>query len=264
ALEPLLRIPLAREAGGLVQPEGLVGVQRVQPRPVTERQSFRLAVPDGHAQRHTVAALADAGIVFDGYEEGRAVRTPTSSLPGIEVKVMRPQDMPRAVALGYFDLALTGRDWLRAFTATFPAAPVVELCDLKRSNYRLGAVITEDLAVDSIEEAIAYWRRDDPEFPIRVASEYVALADEYARSRHLGKYRVIPISGASEGFVPEDAEILVEGTETGTTLRANRLRMIDVIMESTNCAIGAAERPSGRRGELRDDFVRRLVAGAGA
>jgi ATP phosphoribosyltransferase len=264
ALEPLLRIPLAREAGGLVQPEGLVGVQRAQPRSAVERQSFRLAVPDGHAQRHTVAALADAGIVFDGYEEGRAVRTPTSSLPGIEVKVMRPQDMPRAVALGYFDLALTGRDWLRAFTATFPAAPVVELCDLKRSNYRLGAVITEDLAVDSIEEAIAYWRRDDPEFPIRVASEYVALADEYARSRHLGKYRVIPISGASEGFVPEDAEILVEGTETGTTLRANRLRMIDVIMESTNCAIGAAERPSGRRGELRDDFVRRLVAGAGA
>jgi ATP phosphoribosyltransferase len=141
---------------------------------------------------------------------------------------------------------------------------VVELCDLKRSNYRLGAVITEDLVVDSIEEAIAYWRRNDPEFPIRVASEYVALADEYARSRHLGKYRVIPISGASEGFVPEDAEILVEGTETGATLKANRLRMIDVIMESTNCAIGAAVRPGGRRGELRDDFVRRLAAGAGA
>src|SRR5262249_21160217 len=157
-------------------------------------------------------------------------RYPVASDPEITVKVMRPQDMPRAVALGHFDLAMTGRDWLRAFTASFPAAPVVELCDLKRSKYRMGAVITEDLPVESIEEAIAIWRRDDPGRPIRVASEYASLADEYARSRHLGAYRVIPISGASEGFVPEDAEILIEGTETGSTLRANRLRMIDVIM----------------------------------
>jgi ATP phosphoribosyltransferase len=71
---------------------------------------------------------------------------------------------------------------------------------------------------------------------------------------------VIPLSGASEGFVPEDAEILIEGTETGTTLRANRLRMIDVIMESTNCAIGHTTRPPGRRGELRDEFIERLTA----
>ena len=174
----------------------------------------------------------------------------------------RGSTIPRL--LGHFDLAMTGRDWLRAFTASFPAAPIVELCDLKRSKYRMGAVIAEDLPVASIEEAIAYWRRDDPERPIRVASEYASLADEYARSRHLRQYRVIPISGASEGFVPEDAEILIEGTETGSTLRANRLRMIDVIMESTNCAIGAATRPSGRRGELRDQFVQRLAAAAEA
>ena len=120
------------------------------------------------------------------------------------------------------------------------------------------------LAVESIEEAVAFWRKDDPDRPIRVASEYASLADEYARSRHLRQYRVIPISGASEGFVPEDAEILIEGTETGSTLRANRLRMIDVIMESTNCVIGAATRPSGRRGELRDRFVERLIAASAA
>ncbi len=141
---------------------------------------------------------------------------------------------------------------------------MTELCDLKRSKYRLGAVVTEDLPVETIEEAIAYWRRDDPEKPIRVASEYVSLADEYARSRHLGRYQVIPISGASEGFVPADAEILIEGTETGTTLKANRLTMIDLIMESTNCAIGSVERPDGVRGDLRDDFVARLARAAEA
>ena len=106
--------------------------------------------------------------------------------------------------------------------------------------------------------AVAYWRRDDPRRPIRVASEYAALADHYARERRLGRYQVIPISGASEGFVPDDAEILIEGSETGTTLRANQLHMIDVIMESTNCAIGNAVRPEGARGALRDDLVARL------
>ena len=160
---------------------------------------------------------------------------------------MRPQDMPRAIALGQFDLALTGRDWLAAHQASFPASPVVELADLRRSRYDLGAVVSEDVPAETIEDAIAYWRRHDPGRAIRVASEYVALADRYARDRHLGRYRVIPISGASEGFVPEDAEVLIEGSETGTTLRANRLRMIDVIMVSTNCVIGTAVRPAGAR-----------------
>ena len=262
ALEPLLRMPRATESGGLVVPDPLAITARKTAPVTAEREVFRIAVPDGHAQRHTVAALADAGIAFPGYAEDSAQRYPDSGMPDVQVKVMRPQDMPRAVALGQIDLGLTGRDWLRAFLATFPAAPVVELCDLKRSKYRLGAVVSEDLPAENIDEAIAYWRRDDPEFPIRVASEYVSLEDEYARSRHLGQYRVIPISGASEGFVPEDAEILIEGTETGTTLKANRLTMIDVIMESTNCGIGSATRPPGRRGELRDDFVSRIVAAA--
>ena len=260
ALEPLLALPRGDEQDGVVVPPPLTGALRAVPRAVSERASFRIAVPDGHAQRHTVAALADAGIAFRGYEEGASTRHPVAEDPDVIVKVMRPQDMPRAVALGHFDIAFTGRDWLRAFAASFPAAPIVELADLQRSNYRMGAVVSEDLPVETIDEAIALWRRHDPDRTIRVASEYAALADEYARSRHLGRYRVIPISGASEGFVPEDAEILIEGTETGSTLRANRLRMIDVIMESTNCAIGNVVRPSGRRGELRDWYVERLSA----
>jgi ATP phosphoribosyltransferase len=170
--------------------------------------------------------------------------------------------MPQAVALGCFDLALTGRDWLAAHLAAFPTSPVMELCDLRRSRYRMGAVVAEDLPASTIADAVAYWRKDDPHRPIRIASEYVPLADHYARERHLGRYQVIPISGASEGFVPEDAEILIEGTETGSTLRANKLRMIDVTMESTNCAIGSTTRPPGERGNIRDELVKRLRSGA--
>ncbi len=270
ALDALLQLP--------ARPPAPIGVLYgpLRPTPLVQRPAagtratdagardgrLRLAVPDGHAQRHTVEALASAGIAFDGYDEQQAVRRPRSAIEGVTVKVIRPQDMPQAVALGRFDVALTGRDWLATHLAAFPASPVVELCDLHRSRYRMGAVVSEDVPAETITEALAYWRRDDPGRAIRVASEYVELADHYARDRHLGRYRVIPIGGASEGFVPDDAEILIEGSETGTTLRANRLRMIDVIMESTNCAIGSTVRPPGARGELRDRLVERLAAAA--
>lgn len=264
ALAPLLRLAAGSAGGGPLTSSPLDVRREVRVTRANVREKFRIAVPDGHAQRHTVTALADAGIRFNGYTADSTVRRPRSEQPGVQVKVMRPQDMPRAVALGLYDLALTGRDWLAAHAAAYPGAPVVELADLRRSRYELGAVVPEALPAATIAEAVAHWRRDDPARPIRVASEYAALADRYARERHLGRYRVIPISGASEGFVPEDADILIEGTETGTTLRANALRMIDVIMVSTNCAIGHAERPAGWRGTVRDDLVARLAAAADA
>ncbi|MEE8336497.1 MAG: ATP phosphoribosyltransferase [Dehalococcoidia bacterium] len=269
ALEPLMRLPAgdAEEAVGVPRPlgdaaagSGAAGSGAA----AAERTALRVAVPNGHAQRHAVAALEAAGIVFDGYDEQQATRRPRSDLDGVEVKVLRPQDMPGAVALGLYDLALTGRDWLEAHRAAFPPSPVEELLDLGRARYRLGAVVPDDLPVETVDEAVEYWRREDPRKPIRVASEYVALADRYARERRLGRYRVIPISGASEGFVPDDAEILIEGSETGVTLRANRLRMIDVIMESTTCVIGSPEAPGGRRGALRRELVERLRAGVEA
>ena len=263
ALEPLLALPAASDGGGVTVARPLaVANGRAAKRTDGERTAFRLALPDGHAQPHTVEALASAGLSLEGYDGERCDRRPGSAIEGLEVKVIRPQDMPQAVALGCFDLALTGRDWLAAHLAAFPPSPVTELCDLRRSRYRMGAVVDEDLPAESIAEAVAHWRRDDPQRPIRIASEYVPLADHYARERHLGRYQVIPISGASEGFVPEDAEILIEGIETGSTLRANKLRMIDVIMESTNCAIGSTTRPLGARGDLRDELVERLRAGA--
>lgn len=264
ALGPLLALPAGANEAGPVTPQALGVPRRVSSAPAAERDVLRLAVPDGHAQRHTAEALAAAGLALDGYDAERAVRRPGSGIEGVEVKVIRPQDMPRAVALGLFDLAITGRDWLAAHVAAFPASPVVELVDLRRSRYQLGAVISDGVPAGTVEEAVAYWRRDDPQRAVRVASEYVALADHYARERRLGRYRVLPISGAAEGFIPDDADILIEGSETGETLRANGLRMIDVIMESTNCVIGAATAPPGRRGVLREQLVGRLRAAAGS
>jgi ATP phosphoribosyltransferase len=228
------------------------------------RTTIRLALPDGHQQRHVAQALADAGLRFDGYDDSVCVRRPGTSIDALEVKVVRPHDMPQLVALGQVDLAITGRDCLMEHLYQFPSSPASELLDLERGQYNLSAVVSEDLPADNIEDAIAHWRHAGRPF-IRLASEFMSTADHYARSRHLWRYRIIPIAGASEGFVPEDAELLIEGTETGRTLRENRLKAIDLLYRSTTCVIGHANPElDGRRRELHGELLASLGTAARA
>ncbi len=94
---------------------------------------------------------------------------------------------------------------------------------------------------------------------LRVAAEFPATADHYARSRHFWRYQVIPIAGASEGFVPEDADLLIEGTETGKTIAENRLKVIDLLYRSTTCVIGSRDPElSGNRRRVYDELLAAL------
>ena len=226
------------------------------------RTKLRLALPDGHAQSHTIAALRAAGIRVFGYDEGTVVRRPQIDVEGVDVKVIRPQDMPQQVAIGQFDLAVTGRDWLFDHRVQFPSSPVEEIVDLRRSIYSL-AVIVKDVPAENVADALTWWRSQS-DAPIRVASEYPNIADHFARERHFGRYSVIPIQGASEGFVPEDAEILIEGIDTGSSVRANNLTVLERFFESTNCVIANTRRPEGALRPVFDALVEQLQLGAAA
>ena len=232
-------------------------------RPPRPRRDLRLALPDGHAQRHTHAALAAAGLAFEGYGERTAVTRPCSRIDGLTLKVIRPQDMPQQVALGNFDLAITGRDWVLDHRTAFPSSPVRELADLRRSRYSISVVVDEQIPGDTLAAALAHWRADGRDV-IRIASEYANLADHFARQHHIGRYQIVPVSGASEGFVPEDCEILLEGTETGASVAANRLKVVERIFESTNCLIGGAEPPAGEATALYHSLIERLRASVAA
>ena len=256
-LGPLLTLPSAGgDTGRLTLPRAAMPLTQASRTP-QPRATVRLALPDGHAQRHTFAALAEAGLEFEGYGERTYVRRPRSGVEGLEVKVIRPQDMPQQVALGSFDLAITGRDVLMEHRFAFPSSPAVEAVDLGRSRYTIAAAVSEDVPADTLAEAVAHWRQEGRS-AIRVASEYPNIADHFARVHHLGRYRIIPVSGASEAFVPEDSEILIEGTETGSSFRANRLKAIEQVMESTNCVIARATPIDGARGKLVEWLVERL------
>ncbi len=205
----------------------------------TSEDTVRLALPDGHQQEPTLNLLSKSGIRIEDYPSDTGNRRPKIKLDGVSVKVIRPQDMPMQVANGNFDLAITGRDWLREHLYQFPSSPVKELVDLKFGKVRLVAVVSQELSVDDtsgLRQLI-----EERGEPLRVASEYVNIADKYARDNRLGHYRVIPTWGATEAFLPEDADLLVENTETGRTIARHNLKIIDTLFESTACLIGSAD-----------------------
>ena len=224
----------------------------------TPMDTVRLALPDGHQQQPTVKLLNRAGIKLDDYPSETGNRRPKINIDGVTVKVIRPQDMPLQVANGNFDLAITGRDWLTEHLEQFPSSPVRELAELKSSKVRIVAVVSRELSVENtggLRQLIA-----EREEPFRVASEYVNIADKYARDNHLGHYRVIPTWGATEAFLPEDADLLIENTETGRTIARHNLKIIDTLFESTGCLIGNANSVSAVKGSRIEAIVQRLRA----
>ena len=226
-------------------PAGVSRVPRAMTKPPAREMPadvVRLALPDGHQQRHVRSILDKAGIEISDYPSAVGNCRPGSSLAGVAIKVIRPQDMPLQVANGNFDLAITGRDWLTEHHYQFPSSPVEELLDLKYGRVRVVAVVSQELAVADVEGLRQLYQGRS----IRVTSEYVNMADHYARTSHLGLYRVIPTWGATEAFLPEDADLLIENTETGGTIARHNLKIIDTLFESTACLIGNSASISSR------------------
>ncbi|AKG53451.1 ATP phosphoribosyltransferase [Dehalogenimonas sp. WBC-2] len=217
----------------------------------------RLALPDGHQQPHVRKILDAANISITDYPSDRGLRRPVSDMGGFAIKTIRPQDMPLQVANGNFDLAITGWDWLTDHLHQFPGSPVKRLLDLKYGWVRIVAVVANEVPVTNAVELKEYFRGQN----LRVATEYINIADDYARHNHFGRYRIAPTWGSTEAYIPEDADLLIENTETGGTIARHNLRIIDTLFESTACVIGntqAAGNPVKR--QRMETFVKRLSA----
>jgi ATP phosphoribosyltransferase len=151
----------------------------------------------------------------------------------VTIKVIRPQDMPLQVANDNFDLAITGEDWLRDHLCRFPASPVEKLLTLGFGAVKLVAVVSEGMPASSASDLKDMVRQGL--LPrIRVASEYVNIADKYAFDNHLERCKIIPTWGASEAFIPDDADLLIEN------------KVIDTILDSSACLIGHRDALSHR------------------
>jgi len=250
------KLPLSHEP----RPSAAVRVPAAQyPAKEVAEDIVRLALPDGHQQQPTLQLLNQAGIKIDDYPSPTGNRRPIINLDKVVVKVIRPQDMPLQVANGNFDLAITGKDWVMEHLYQFPSSPIAELLDLKFGKVKIVAVVSKDLSVDDV-----YGLRQlnaERLAPFRVASEYVSIAEKYARDNHLGMYRVVPTWGASEAFLPEDADLLIENTQTGRTIARHNLKIIDTLFQSTACLIGNTDSISStRKGERIKSIIETLRA----
>jgi ATP phosphoribosyltransferase len=256
ALLSSINSQLAQAATGA--PETYFDIKRITQRVVRKSLpddcQVRLALPDGHQQAHVRRILDAAGVKIEDYPSATGNRRPHSSLDGFFIKVIRPQDMPLQVANGNFDLAITGRDWLTNHLYQFPQSPVRELLDLKYGKVRIVAVVANEVPVSTSSELQQL--RQSQQASCRIATEYVNIADNYARLNHLGAYRIVPTWGATEAFLPEDADVLIENTETGSTIARHNLKIIETLFESTACVIGGmCEADSKLKVERMASFV---------
>jgi ATP phosphoribosyltransferase len=168
---------------------------------------FRLAIPKGRMHDSLVRLLADAGIALGLSSRGYR---PTINLPDTEVKILKPQNIIEMLASGSRDAAFAGADWVAELQAD-----LVEVFDTGLDKVRIVAA-----APRAILESGKL-----PNRPLRIASEYQRLTTLWAQARGQGD-RVVRSYGATEVFPPEDADCIVDVTQTGSTLDANGLAIV--------------------------------------
>jgi ATP phosphoribosyltransferase len=235
--------------------------KRKIPRPMWPVKEINLAIPDGHQQAPAAQFLKQAGLALQGYCEDVVDRRPSSDLDWLGIKIIRPQDMPLQVANGNFDLAITGEDWLREHLYRFPSSPVKELFALGFGIVKIVAAVGQKMPVADID-ALRSLVQSNKFASLKVASEYINIADKYLRDNHINPYKLIPTWGASEAFLPEDADMLIDNTQTGKTLEQHQLKIIDVLFQSSACLIANKDSlASSHKKEKMKFLTQKLRAG---
>jgi ATP phosphoribosyltransferase len=184
---------------------------------------LKLGIPKGSLQDATIDLLARAG-----WKVSISSRSyvPAIDDPEMDCLLVRAQEMARYVETGSLDAGITGHDWVQE-----TGADVLELAELIYAKQRL-ARVKWVLAVPE-DSAIRHPR--DLEGKV-IATEVVGITQNYL-AKHGVKARVEFSWGATEVKVPQLADAIVEVTETGSSLRANRLRILDTVLESSTVFI---------------------------
>ncbi len=175
---------------------------------------LRLGLPKGRMQEGIFALLADTGLAVQ--VESRGYRA-TLPLPGVEAKILKPQNIVEMLHAGSRDLGFAGADWVHELDAE-----LVELLDTGLDPVRLVAAAPASLLVDGRL----------PARPLIVASEYERLTARWIDRARVDA-RFVRSYGATEVFPPDDADVIVDNAATGATLRANQLAIVDELMRSS-------------------------------
>ena len=180
-------------------------------------KKLRVVVPKGRIFSKVSKLLSEAGVQLSGDE--RAYR-PVASDPEIEIKIMKPQNIPRLLELGSHDVGFTGLDWIQE-----TGADVQTIMKLNFDPVRIVAAIPEN-----VDEAALKQKR------ITVATEYEKIAREYLTAKNYD-FLILRTFGATEAFPPDDADMIIDNTSTGRTLDEHHLKIVDTITTSSTCFV---------------------------
>ena len=182
---------------------------------------LKLVLPKGSLERATLE-LFEAADLAVSRSSGVDYR-PSIDDPRIdEVRILRPQEIPRYVAEGTFDVGITGRDWIEE-----TSSEVISLCQLHYSK----ATARPINMVLAVPNDSPFQKVEDLPSGVRVSTEYPDFTRRFFEKRGVDAH--IELSyGATEAKVPDIVDVIVEITETGSALRAAGLRVIETILES--------------------------------
>jgi ATP phosphoribosyltransferase len=186
---------------------------------MTERKSLRLAIPNGNLQQATVELFRKAGYDMNVPERSYF---PTVDDPEIECMLVRPQEQPRYVQDGIIDAGITGFDWIQETGAKVVEVAEMVYSKVSRRPTRWVLVVPDDSPVQVVSDLEGK----------RIATELVNLTRAFLDAR--GISALVEYSyGATEVKPGLLADAIVDATETGSSLRANNLRIVDTLIEST-------------------------------
>ncbi len=180
---------------------------------------LKLCLPKGSLQDATLALFSRAGFNFTISARSYF---PTADDDEIQAMLVRAQEVARYVEEGIFDAGLTGKDWIMENNADI--VEVLDLCYSKQSMRPCRWVV-------AVPEASSIQTVQDLEGK-RIATEVVGLTKAYL-ARHGVKAEVEFSWGATEVKAPDLVDAIVEITETGSSLRANKLRIVDEVLTTT-------------------------------
>jgi ATP phosphoribosyltransferase len=182
---------------------------------------LRIVLPKGSLERATLDLFeaADLAVVRSSAVDYRAaIDDPRVD----EVRILRPQEIPRYVADGLFDLGITGRDWVEETGAEVVSLGEMHYSKASSRPIRMVVAVPGDSAISRVE--------DLPQ-GVRVSTEYPESTRRYFEKK--GIRADIRLSyGATEAKVPDIVDCIVEITETGRALRAAGLKIVDEILQS--------------------------------
>ncbi len=184
-------------------------------------QKLKMVIPKGRIYNKVVNLLNDSGYRIE--VDGR-IYIPRIDDNEIEAKIMKPQNIPKLVELGAHDVGFTGYDWIIE-----TGVNVEEILDLKFDPIKIVAAIPDELLKADLRKK-----------KIIVASEYENIATKFLNENDYD-YLLLRTFGATEVFPPEDANMIIDNTSTGRTLKEHNLRIIKILMKSSTRFIANKE-----------------------